>query len=126
MSRRIHRGRTISSSLHGMATDEIRNRLHFEDLFYNGLMCVSAKEHSFLAAGTLGETVTPLMRFLGAITTGCMRPFVPRTNKNEITTTTVTPLMRRGGRQGKAKLCCVHSPTAVLADYGSTIRACCL
>ena len=25
-------------------------------------------------------------RFLGAITTGCMRPFVPRTNKNEITT----------------------------------------
>ena len=25
--------------------------------------------------------------FLGAITTGCMRPFVPRTNKNELTTT---------------------------------------
>ena len=24
-------------------------------------------------------------RFLGAITTGCMRPFVPRTNKNGIT-----------------------------------------
>ena len=29
-------------------------------------------------------------RFLGAITTGCMRPFVPRTNKNELTTTTTT------------------------------------
>ena len=25
-------------------------------------------------------------RFFGAITTGCMRPFVPRTNENEITT----------------------------------------
>ena len=31
-----------------------------------------------------------LMRFLGAITTGCMRPFVPRTNKNEITTISVS------------------------------------
>ena len=29
-------------------------------------------------------------RFLGAITAGCMRPFVPRTNKNEMTTTTGT------------------------------------
>ena len=29
-------------------------------------------------------------RFLGAITTGCMRPFVPRTNKNELTTTTTS------------------------------------
>ena len=28
-------------------------------------------------------------RFLGAITTGCMRPFVPRTNENEIRTTTI-------------------------------------
>ena len=27
------------------------------------------------------------LRFLGAITTGCMRPFVPRTNKNGLTTT---------------------------------------
>ena len=26
---------------------------------------------------------------LGAITTGCTRPFVPRTNKNEITITTI-------------------------------------
>ena len=27
------------------------------------------------------------VRFFGAITKGCMRPFVPRTNEHEITTT---------------------------------------
>ena len=31
--------------------------------------------------------------YLGAITTGCMRPFVPRTNKNELTTTALTHTM---------------------------------
>ncbi|KAF8242796.1 FAD/NAD(P)-binding domain-containing protein [Wilcoxina mikolae CBS 423.85] len=33
-----------------------RNRAHFEDLFYNELMWVRAKELCFLAAGTLGTT----------------------------------------------------------------------
>ena len=33
-----------------------RNRSHFEDLFYNELMWVHAKELCFLAAGTLGTT----------------------------------------------------------------------
>jgi hypothetical protein len=44
--------------------------------------------------GTMEITVLTLVLlsffgFFGAITTGCMRPFVPRTNENEITTTNV-------------------------------------
>jgi hypothetical protein len=44
--------------------------------------------------GTMEITVLTLVLlsffgFFGAITTGCMRPFVPRTNENEITTTTI-------------------------------------
>ena len=43
----------------------------------------------------------------GAITTGCMRPFVPRTNKNELTTTTPrisshTRLGRKASSSSKA------------------------
>ena len=47
------------------------------------------------------------LRFLGAITTGCMRPFVPRTNKNEITTIPAIKLVypttaKRGAEHGAA------------------------
>jgi hypothetical protein len=48
--------------------------------------------------GTMEITVLTLVLlsffgFFGAITTGCMRPFVPRTNENEITTTTTLVVM---------------------------------
>ena len=44
--------------------------------------CGSAKQQSRHQLPSL----VPQIEDLGAITTGCMRPFVPRTNKNELTT----------------------------------------
>ena len=41
------------------------------------------------------RNVTNLGKFIGAITTGCMRPFVPRTNKNERTTLLTSAFLKR-------------------------------
>ena len=77
-------------------------------LFLSGAHLFLSGARPFFPQGILSSR-RAAERFFGAITTGCMRPFVPRTNENEITTT-----FFGGGAETAFRTCHRSHPSAHL------------